>query len=112
MLLCLQPWPGGRDSRQTGKRLCRSQRDGESFNLAAGQALNLRGYRHSWAEFYLEGIGWVPVDPTRDINSKEQRYFGALPRTSHIVQNYLDQSLRVRYRGGKLSAGWEETLVR
>ncbi|NLP37828.1 MAG: transglutaminase domain-containing protein [Firmicutes bacterium] len=85
---------------------------GESFNLAAGQALNLRGYRHSWAEFYLEGIGWVPVDPTRDINSKEQRYFGALPRTSHIVQNYLDQSLRVRYRGGKLSAGWEETLVR
>ncbi|NLM52324.1 MAG: transglutaminase domain-containing protein [Firmicutes bacterium] len=85
---------------------------GESFNIAAGQALNLRGYRHSWAEFYLEGMGWVPVDPTRDINSKEDRYFGALPRTSHIAQNYLDQSLKVRYRGGKLSAGWEETLVR
>ena len=35
---------------------------------------------HNWAEFYVEGIGWIPVDPTMgDKNdSRKQYYFGAM----------------------------------
>jgi transglutaminase-like putative cysteine protease len=35
---------------------------------------------HNWAEFFVEGLGWIPVDPTmgdkRD--SRKQYYFGAV----------------------------------
>ncbi|MBP7935215.1 MAG: hypothetical protein KA354_11260 [Phycisphaerae bacterium] len=30
---------------------------------------------HAWAEFYAEGIGWVPVDPTNRLNYPRQDYF-------------------------------------
>jgi len=35
---------------------------------------------HNWAEFYVEGIGWIPVDPTMgDKNdSRKYYYFGSL----------------------------------
>jgi len=35
---------------------------------------------HGWAEFYLEGIGWVPVDPAEGRRNVARRsyYFGAL----------------------------------
>ncbi len=35
---------------------------------------------HGWAEFYLEGIGWIPVDPADAKASPARRsyYFGAL----------------------------------
>lgn len=35
---------------------------------------------HNWAEFYVEGVGWIPVDPTMG-DKKDQRktyYFGAV----------------------------------
>lgn len=37
------------------------------------------GY-HSWAEFHLEGVGWVPVDPAEAQRDASRRayYFGAL----------------------------------
>ena len=85
---------------------------GHIWNLEAGQSLSLTNYRHSWAEFYLEGIGWVPVDPTFDIYSHTNRYFGALPQASHMAQNYQDQSLRGRFQGGQLAVSWTNELVR
>jgi transglutaminase-like putative cysteine protease len=35
---------------------------------------------HGWGEFYLEGIGWVPVDPAEGLRNVARRsyYFGAL----------------------------------
>ena len=84
---------------------------GEIWELAPGQAFSLQGYRHSWAEIYLAGRGWLPVDPTMDLCSESFQFFGFLPGASHIAQNYLDSSLRARFSGGRLEVVWSETLV-
>ena len=65
---------------------------------------SLQGTRHSWAEFYVDGLGWVPVDLTFE-------YFGAFPQTSHIVESYADQSIKVNYSGGSLSASWSNAIL-
>ncbi len=74
----------------------------------AGGSFPLRGYRHAWVEFYLEGRGWVPAEPTHSTAAK--LYFGTLPHNRYIVQNYNDISLRGSYRGGKLAISWAESL--
>ncbi len=65
---------------------------------------SLQGARHSWAEFYVEGLGWVPVDLTF-------QYFGAFPHTSHVVESYSDQSLKVNFTGGSLGATWSNVIL-
>ena len=84
---------------------------GEIFQLASGDTLSLRGYRHAWVEFYLEGEGWLPADPTFENGSGTLRYFGSVPHGDRIAQNYLDLSIRGRYRGGQLAINWDELLV-
>lgn len=86
------------------------QGTGEVWNLSGGEDFSLRGYRHSWAEFYVEGLGWLPVDPTMDMYSQELRYFTSIPETSHIAQNYQDQSIRGQVQGGQVSIRWENRL--
>ena len=65
---------------------------------------SLQGSRHSWAEFYVDGLGWVPVDLTF-------HYFGAFPHTSHVVESYGDQSIKVNYTGGSLGASWSNSIL-
>lgn len=65
---------------------------------------SLAGTRHSWAEFEVPGLGWVPVDLTF-------QYFGELPHTSHVVESYSDQSIKVNYSGGSLSATWSNLIL-
>ncbi len=65
---------------------------------------SLQGTRHSWAEFYVDGLGWVPVDLTF-------QYFGSFPHTSHIIESYSDQSIRVNYTGGSLGASWSNIIL-
>ncbi len=65
---------------------------------------SLQGSRHSWAEFYVDGLGWVPVDLTF-------QYFGAFPAASHVVESYSDQSIKVNYTGGSLSASWNNIII-
>ena len=84
---------------------------GEIFQLAPGDALSLSGYRHAWVEFYLEDEGWLPADPTFETGTGNFRYFGSLPFGDRIAQNYQDQSIRGRYRGGQLSIRWNEQLL-
>jgi transglutaminase-like putative cysteine protease len=42
---------------------------------------------HVWAEFYLEDVGWVPVDPTigQQSPSKEAYYFGGMDNQRVIL---------------------------
>ena len=84
---------------------------GEIFQLASGDILSLRGYRHAWVEFFLEGEGWLPADPTFENSSGTFRYFGSLPFGDRIAQNYLDQAIRGQYFGGQLAISWNEQLV-
>lgn len=63
----------------------------------------LAGNRHSWAEFYLEGLGWVPVDLTFE-------YFGDLSHASHVIETYVDQSLKVYHLGGILEVSWQNSI--
>ncbi|HSW36540.1 MAG TPA: transglutaminase domain-containing protein [Candidatus Limnocylindrales bacterium] len=65
---------------------------------------SLQGARHSWAEFYVDGLGWVPVDLTF-------QYFGTFPHASHIVESYSDQSVSVSFSGGSLSATWSNAIL-
>ncbi|MBW6463728.1 MAG: transglutaminase domain-containing protein [Bacillota bacterium] len=65
---------------------------------------SLQGARHSWAEFYVDGLGWVPVDLTF-------QYFGGFPHTSHIVESYSDQSIKVNFTGGSLGATWINAIL-
>ncbi len=64
---------------------------------------SLAGTRHSWAEFYVDGLGWVPVDLTF-------KYFGEFPHHSHVVESYSDESIRVNFNGGSLSATWSNAI--
>lgn len=70
-------------------------------NITTG---SLAGFRHSWAEFYVDDLGWVPVDLTF-------KYFGHLPHASHVVETYNDQSIRVRFQGGSIGAVWKNSII-
>jgi hypothetical protein len=84
---------------------------GENEEIAPGKVQTLTGCRHCWAEFYLEGLGWVPADPTLNIYNPDLRYFASLPQADHLAQNYLDQPLRMHFKGGELDVTWEVGLA-
>ncbi|HPD48747.1 MAG TPA: transglutaminase domain-containing protein [Anaerohalosphaeraceae bacterium] len=56
---------------------------------------------HNWAEFYVEGSGWIPVDPTMGdkTDSRQTYYFGAVDNARLCVSKsgYHDQ-LPLRYK--------------
>ena len=57
-------------------------------NLASHYDTSLQA--HTWAEFYLEGFGWIPSEPTyqlfeSDVRFTSLKYFAALPHWGHIV---------------------------
>ena len=65
---------------------------------------SLKGRRHSWAEFYLDGLGWVPVDLTFN-------YFASLPHASHVVETYADKSVKIYHLGGKIDVKWDNEIL-
>lgn len=78
---------------------------------AWGAGTDMNAYRHSWAEFYIEGQGWLPADPTFDIYSGgNNRYFGQMGDDCHIPQNYQDNSLTASSIGGKLKINWDNVM--
>ncbi|MBS3983931.1 MAG: transglutaminase domain-containing protein [Dethiobacter sp.] len=77
-------------------------------NWPANGSFALRGFRHAWVEFHLEGRGWVPAEPTR--SNVSAHYFGRLPHNLYIIQNYSNISLKGSHRGGRLSVAWTDSL--
>lgn len=65
----------------------------------------LHGRRHQWAEFYVDGEGWIPVDPT--LANNKLPLFGELPVGHYIVQNYGDSPVKARYAGGQIGGSFE-----
>lgn len=63
------------------------------------QATNTSG--HNWAEFYAEGIGWIPVDPTfgDKTDARKQYYFGSLDNGHLCVSKWgHNECLPLRYK--------------
>lgn len=77
-------------------------------NWPANGTFALRGYRHAWVEYSLEGRGWVPAEPTR--SNATTLYFGSLPHNRYIIQNYSNISLKGGFSGGKLSVSWADSI--
>ncbi|HQA06519.1 MAG TPA: transglutaminase-like domain-containing protein [Syntrophomonadaceae bacterium] len=75
------------------------------------QEVSLQGFRHSWAEVYLQGYGWVAVDPTFGIYPQKGKDNLVELSPSHIAQNYMDQPVKVSYSGKNLAVGWGNLLI-
>ena len=60
--------------------LCRSvgipARTVAAFVNRGGRSPSVDWRAHRWAEFHVNGIGWVPVDPTNKLNHPSDNYFG------------------------------------
>ncbi len=66
---------------------------------------SLSGARHSWAEFHVNGLGWVPVDLTH-------MYFARIPHASHVVETYsANQFIRTSYSGGHVKTTWSNMIM-
>lgn len=65
----------------------------------------LQGRRHQWAEFYVDGEGWIPVDPT--LANSKNALFGELPAGFYLIQNYGDTPVKARHAGGQIGGSFE-----
>lgn len=64
----------------------------------------IRDYE-GWAEFYLEGFGWVPVDPASGLSNLSRRsyFFGALDENRLVISIGRDLVLAPPQAGGPLN---------
>src|SRR5258708_40263848 len=50
---------------------------------------DIPGYHYCWAEFYVEGIGWVPVDASEvSKNPPKRDYFFAAVDADRVMSTY------------------------
>jgi transglutaminase-like putative cysteine protease len=89
-------------------RIAYGYADRNGTNWPSGGSFSLRGYRHAWVEYSLEGRGWVPAEPTRSTSSR--LLFGTLQHNRYFIQNYSNISLKQGYSGGKPTISWTESL--
>jgi transglutaminase-like putative cysteine protease len=75
------------------------------FPLPADRASgSIEGY-HCWAQFYLEGVGWVPVDTSEAYKHSDQRefFFGAHDRHRVLFSKGRDITLQPPQQGPPLN---------
>lgn len=74
---------------------------------------------HAWAEIWLEGKGWVRIDPTAAVApSRIERGIGAalpagdpLPAMVRIDSDWLAQLQRLRYRWEAVNNAWNQWIL-
>ncbi|MDP2871634.1 MAG: transglutaminase-like domain-containing protein [Bacillota bacterium] len=76
----------------------------------AGTGVSLAPYRHAWAEVYLEGLGWLVVDPTYNRSDLDGAATKAVAPGVYIGEGYVSSPVTGRYIGGNLQAERKETL--
>lgn len=95
--------------------------------FARKPASKMPGTYHMWADFYLGGRGWVPVDVTYEISTPRRDFFGSIDAKTHgVVFNtqvspILDagfekvpfpgnglQGFAYRFRPAQVKLEWEE----
>lgn len=74
------------------------------FPLPANREGNIPGY-HCWARFYVEGLGWVPVDISEAWQkpSKHDFYFGSLDANRVEFSTGRDLLLTPRQKGSPVN---------
>jgi len=79
-------------------------RSENGFSLPEGQKEGTVPGYHSWAEFYVNGIGWVPVDAwgASQDSSKRDDFFGALDAHRVTFSTGRDIVLTPAPQGGPL----------
>jgi transglutaminase-like putative cysteine protease len=60
---------------------------------------------HSWAQFYVQGVGWVPVDPTEAWQNKEKLdyFFGATDQNRVLFSMGRDIHLKPGQHGDPIN---------
>lgn len=85
----------------------------DATKLSTDQAVFANTLAHTWVEFYLEGFGWVPCEPTYILLDEDGltrlpavQQFAALPSWGHILLGYdvidnfrSDIRFQVSYQG-------------
>lgn len=73
------------------------------IRMPKGKEGDMTKNQHCWAEFYLPGYGWVPVDPSDVRKAMLDRKITDVKEVKDLVDYYfgaLDES-RIAYQGGR-----------
>jgi len=87
------------------------------IRMAKGKEGDITKSQHCWAEFYMPGYGWVPVDPSdvrkamlekkttdlKDVKDLVEYFFGAVEENRIAYQTGRDLMLNPPQKDGKLN---------
>jgi len=75
------------------------------FSLPIGVSQNAIGGYHCWAEFYVQGIGWIPVDASEASKNKDMTdyFFGATDQNRVMFTLGRDIRLKPGQKGAPLN---------
>ena len=75
------------------------------FSLPIGVSQNAIGGYHCWAEFYVQGIGWIPVDASEASKNKDMAdyFFGATDQNRVMFTLGRDIRLKPGQKGDLLN---------
>lgn len=87
------------------------------IRMAKGKEGDITKSQHCWAEFYMPGYGWVPVDPSdvrkamlekktkdlKDVKDLVEYFFGAVEENRIAFQTGRDLTLNPPQKDGKLN---------
>lgn len=87
------------------------------IRMAKGKEGDITKSQHCWAEFYMPGYGWVPVDPSdvrkamlekkinnlKDVEDLVEYFFGAVEENRIAYQTGRDLTLNPTQKDGKLN---------
>ena len=105
------------DMAATFVALCRAAgipaRNVVGFKLPQRVRQGVLSGQHGWAEFWVEGTGWIPVDPAEGKRNASRRdyYFGSLDANRLIISRDRDITMIPPQKGAPVSvfvgAYWE-----